>query len=102
MIPRPRPVRSRWRLPLGRSPVPALLLSSSALAALVLAGLPALVPVPGFEALAAAQDEAGRGALRPYVHVLVAYGIAWLLVLVWVWRIARGLKRVEQARDLDG
>ena len=92
MIRRPRPVRNRCRLPVGRSPVLARLLASLVLATLVLAGLPALVPVPGFEALAAAQDEAGRGALRPYVHVLVAYGIAWVLILVWVWRIARALK----------
>ncbi len=98
MIRRPRPVRNRWRLPVGRSPVPALLLASSVLAALVLAGLPGLLPVPGFEVLAAAQDEAGRGALRPYVHVLIAYGVAWVLILVWVWRIARGLKRAEHPR----
>ncbi len=42
-----------------------------------------------------AQAEAGRGALRPYVHVLLAYGVAWILILVWVWRIARALKRLE-------
>ncbi len=43
-----------------------------------------------------AQTEAGRGALRPFVHVLGAYGIAWILILVWVWRIARALKRLEE------
>lgn len=42
------------------------------------------------------QAEAGRGALRPYVHVLAAYGIAWVLVCAWTWWIAKGLKRVEE------
>ena len=41
-----------------------------------------------------AQTEAGSGALRPYAHVFLAYGVAWLLILFWVWRIARGLKRL--------
>lgn len=45
---------------------------------------------------ASTQAEAGRGALRPYVHVLAAYGIAWVLVCAWTWRIAKGLKRVEE------
>lgn len=41
-----------------------------------------------------AQAEAGQGVpLRPYVHVWAAYGIAWLLVLLWAWRISRMAKR---------
>lgn len=40
-----------------------------------------------------AQAEAGQGAVRPYIHVYVAYGIAWLLVLMWAWRISRMTKR---------
>ena len=55
-------------------------------AALVLATLPASL---------AAQGEAGRGALRPFVHVLLAYAAAWIAILVWVWLIARRLKRLE-------
>lgn len=39
-------------------------------------------------------QEAGRGALRPYVHVLLAYAAVWLLILVWVWMIARQLRRL--------
>ena len=39
-------------------------------------------------------QEAGRGALRPYVHVLLAYAVVWLLILVWVWMIARRLKHL--------
>ncbi len=47
-------------------------------------------------------QEAGRGALRPYVHVLLAYGAAWLLILLWVWMIARKLKRADASRTADG
>lgn len=47
-------------------------------------------------ALLFAQAESGRGALRPYVHVLIAYGIAWLAILVWVWRISRMTKRAAE------
>lgn len=46
-------------------------------------------------ALAAQSTEGGRGALRPYVHVLLAYGVAWVIILFWVWWIARNLKRVN-------
>lgn len=46
-------------------------------------------------------QEAGRGALRPYIHVLLAYGAAWLLILVWVWMIARKLKRAEASLTAD-
>lgn len=47
-------------------------------------------------------QEAGRGALRPYIHVLLAYGAAWILILVWVWMIARKLKRGETSRKPHG
>lgn len=47
-------------------------------------------------------QEAGRGALRPYIHVLLAYGAAWLLILVWVWMIARKLKRAGASPAADG
>ena len=46
-------------------------------------------------ALMAQAAEGGRGALRPYIHVLLAYGLAWVIVLIWVWWIARSLKRVN-------
>lgn len=45
-------------------------------------------------ALFAQATEAGRGALRPYVHVLLAYGITWVLIALWVWMIARKMKRL--------
>lgn len=70
-------------------------LRAGAVALVVLAG-------PGVAAGAeelAFQAEAGRGALRPYVHVFAAYGVAWALILVWVWRIARGLKRAEKGLE---
>lgn len=47
-------------------------------------------------------QEAGRGALRPYVHVLLAYAAVWLLILVWVWMIARQLKRLGGSARPDG
>ncbi len=47
-------------------------------------------------------QEAGRGALRPYVHVLLAYGAVWLLILAWVWMIARKLKHAEASAKAEG
>lgn len=47
-------------------------------------------------------QEAGRGALRPYVHVLLAYGVVWLLILVWVWMIAKKLQRLGDSATADG
>ena len=44
-------------------------------------------------------QNSGRGALRPYVHVLLAYGLVWLLILVWVWMIARKLKRATASAE---
>lgn len=37
---------------------------------------------------------AGVPSLRPYVHVFLAYGLAWVIILFWVWRIWRGLQRL--------
>ncbi len=31
--------------------------------------------------------------LRAYTHIFIAYGVAWLLVLGWVLRIASKLKQ---------
>ena len=39
--------------------------------------------------------EAGRGGLRPYVNVLLAYAVVWILILLWVWWIARKLSGVN-------
>lgn len=47
-------------------------------------------------------QEAGRGAMRPYVHVLLAYAVVWLLILAWVWMIARQLKRLGSTAKPDG
>ncbi len=47
-------------------------------------------------AVAAAQvTEGGRGALRPYVHVLLAYAVVWIVILLWVWWIARKVVRLN-------
>jgi len=52
------------------------------------------------DALHALQGEAAP-SLRPYVHVFLAYGVAWLLILVWVWRIARSLRGLARTRLPD-
>lgn len=41
-------------------------------------------------------------SLRPYVHVFLAYAAAWILILVWVWRIARALKRLGPSAVEEG
>lgn len=45
-------------------------------------------------ALLLQSDGAGVPSLRPYVHVFLAYGLAWVIILFWVWRIWRGLQRL--------
>lgn len=54
----------------------------------------ALLAAPAVAA-AAQIAEGGRGALRPYVHVLAAYAVVWILILLWVWWIARKLARLN-------
>lgn len=68
------------------------MISRSLTAILLLLATPAGLPA----------QEAGRGALRPFVHVLLAYGVVWLLILAWVWMIARRLKRVQDSATADG
>ena len=55
--------------------------------------------IVSFAGIAAAElllfGQTGAGgvpSLRPYVHVFIAYGLAWVIILFWVWRIWRGLK----------
>jgi len=50
-------------------------------------------------ALVAQATEAGRGALRPYVHVFLAYGVTWVLIALWVWMIARRMKRLAARKS---
>ncbi len=52
------------------------------------------------DALHALQGETAP-SLRPYVHVFLAYGVAWILILVWVWRIARSLRGLARTRPPD-
>lgn len=40
----------------------------------------------------------GRGALRPFFYVFLAYGLVWVAIGIWVFLIARRLGRIE--RDL--
>ncbi len=37
-------------------------------------------------------------SLRPYIHVFLAYGAAWLLILVWIWRISSSLRALARSR----
>lgn len=51
-------------------------------------------------AIAVAQVvDGGRGALRPYVHVLLAYAVVWILIVLWIWWIARTLSRLNNEHD---
>lgn len=52
--------------------------------------------------LAARAADAGRDALRPHVHVFLAYAAVWLFILLWVWVIARKLKRAGGSANVDG
>ena len=45
-----------------------------------------------------AQDQ-GRGALRPFAYVFVAYGLVWVIIGFWVFLIARRLGRLESRID---
>ncbi len=52
----------------------------------------------GPEGLVAQEPGAiGRQTLgRPYVHVFVAYVIAWILIFGWLVSVGRRLRRVEE------
>ena len=60
-----------------------------ALGLLVPLFLLASAPIPLF-----AQDQ-GRGALRPFAYVFIAYGLVWVIIGFWVFLIARRLGRLE-------
>ncbi len=51
----------------------------------------------------AAQEPRGPigGPFRPYLFVLLAFGIAWLLIGAWVYRIAGKLRRLSRRLDRD-
>lgn len=40
-------------------------------------------------------QEQGRGALRPFAYVFIAYGLVWVIIGYWVFLIARRLGRLE-------
>jgi len=45
-----------------------------------------------------AAQAGGLGAQRlgrPYVHVFLAYAVLWVLVVGWIWAIARRIARLE-------
>lgn len=61
----------------------------------LLMGFLLLIPAPVL-----AQGTQGRGALRPYFYVFLAYGLVWVIIGFWVFLIARRLGRLE--RHLEG
>ena len=60
---------------------------SSLLAALLASAAPAVAQV-GTEVLA-------QQSLRPYWYVFIAYALAWLLLLGWMFSIGRRMRRLE-------
>lgn len=53
----------------------------------------AAIAVPDLFAVVV-QSGAEGASLRPYAHIFLAYAAAWILILSWVWRISRRLKRL--------
>ena len=50
---------------------------------------------------AGAQSEALVGSFRPYLHVLLAFAAAWLIIGAWVFRIGRKLDRLQRRMETD-
>lgn len=65
----------------------------SALAALLVSAAPAVAQV-GTEVLA-------RQSLRPYWYVFIAYSLAWLLLMLWMFSIGRRMRGLEDAGTGD-
>ncbi len=47
-----------------------------------------------------AQVTGGADPFRPYLHVFLAYGAAWLIIGAWIFQIGR--KVTQLGRRLDG
>jgi len=68
----------------------------------LLLGLTALAVLCAPDALAAQNQDLGAQRLgRPYLHVFLAYAVAWALLFGWVVSIARRLRGVERKLDRD-
>ena len=65
----------------------------SALAALLASAAPAVAQV-GTEVLA-------QQSLRPYWYVFIAYALAWLLLVGWMFSIGRRMRGLEDAGTAD-
>ena len=65
----------------------------AALAASLASSAP-LVAQVGTEVLA-------RQSLRPYWYVFIAYSLAWLLLLGWMFSISRRMRGLEEAGTED-
>jgi uncharacterized membrane protein len=66
--------------------------------AVVITLLVAAVVVP---ADVLAQTAASR-PFRPYLHVFIAFGVAWVMVAVWVVQIGRKVKRISERLEAEG
>ena len=65
----------------------------SALAALLTSAAPAVAQV-GTEVLA-------QQSLRPYWYVFIAYALAWLLLMGWLFSMVRRMRGLEGAGSED-
>ena len=43
--------------------------------------------------------QGGGNEFRPYLHVLLAYGLGWLLIAAWIYRISQKLSELSRAVD---
>ena len=64
-----------------------------ALAALLLPSAPAAAQVD--------PDVLARQSLRPYWHVFIAYAVAWLLLVGWMFSIGRRLRNLHGSSAED-
>jgi CcmD family protein len=66
---------------------------AAVLAMIVTAITPALLSAQ------AGPDPLASQSLRGYSHVFIAYTIAWLIVLGWLFSVARRLGRIERSLE---
>ena len=68
--------------------------SIAAVLAMIIAAL-----TPALLAAQAGPDPLASQNLRGYSHVFIAYTIAWLIVLGWLFSVARRLGRIERSLE---
>ena len=63
--------------------------------------LPALLLLGAAAPVAAQSPLASQTLGRGYWHMFLGYAVAWILILAWLWSIARRLGRVERKLDRE-